>query len=128
MKLVWIGKAIMIIGAIHTAFGLVVFRSTLAELAGENFVNTVNGQPLREFAFWFIAFGLLGIIFGMLVDWCERKIVELPKFLGWGLLALTLAMLIVMPISGGWLLLPPAFGAILRARKLTDAEAEASMP
>ncbi len=113
---VWIGKSIMIIGAIHSAFGFVVFRSILAEIIGEGLVNTVNGQPLREFAFWFLVFGFLAIIFGALVDWCERQGVKLPKFFGWSLLALTLIVVTIMPISGGWLLLIPAIGAILRSR------------
>lgn len=121
---VWIGKSIMIIGAIHTAFGLAVFRSTLAEIFREGFVNTVNGQPLREFAFWFLVFGFLAIIFGALVDWCERQDVKLPKFLGWSLLALTLIIVTIMPISGGWLLLIPAIGAILRSRPSTILPSE----
>jgi len=112
----WIGKSIMIIGAIHSAFGFVVFRSTLAEIIRDGLVNTVNGQPMREFAFWFIVFGFLAIIFGMFVDWCERQGVKLPKFFGWSLLALTLIIVTIMPISGGWLLFIPTIGAILRAR------------
>ncbi len=115
----WIGKSIMIIGAIHSAFGFVVFRSTLAEIIRDGLVNTVNGQPMREFAFWFIIFGFLAIIFGMFVDWGERQDLKLPKFLGWSLLALTLIIVTTMPISGGWLLFIPTIGAILCSRPST---------
>jgi polyferredoxin len=111
-----IGKSIIVIGGIHSAFGFVVFRSTLAEIIREGLVNTVNGQPIREFAFWFIVFGFLAIIFGTFVDWCERQSVKLPKFFGWSLLALTLIIVTIMPISGGWLLFIPTIGAILRSR------------
>lgn len=116
MMQAWIGKSIMIIGAIHTMFGFVVFHSTLAEIIREGFVNTVNGQPVREMAFWFIVFGFLAIFFGLFVDWSEREGLKLPKFFGWGLLALMLIIVTIMPISGGWTLLIPAIGAILRSR------------
>ena len=120
----WIGKSIMIIGAIHSAFGFVVFHSTLAEIIREGLVNTVNGQPMREFAFWFIVFGFLAIIFGMFVDWCERQGIKLPEFFGWSLLALTLIIVTIMPISGGWLLFIPTIGAILRSRLATILPSE----
>ena len=111
----WIGKSIIIIGAIHSAFGFVWFRSTIGEIVHEGLVNTVNGQPERELAFWFIFFGLLAIIFGAFVDWCERKGIKFPKFFGWNLLAFTLIIIMIMPISGGWLLLVPAIGSIIRS-------------
>lgn len=109
----WIGKSIMFIGAVHSAFGFIGFRQTLAELLREGLINTVNGQPKREFAFWFILFGLFAILFGAFVDWCERSGFKLPSFLGWGLLVMTLIVITIMPISGGWLLLAPSIGAIL---------------
>lgn len=114
MRRAWIGKSIIIIGAIHSTFGFVVFRSTLAALAGEGWLNTVNGQPEREFVFWFIAFGFLAIIFGATADWIERQNLILPKFFGWSLLALALVIVTIMPVSGGWLVFVPAVGAIVR--------------
>lgn len=113
----WIGKSILIIGVIHSIFGFVVFRSTLAEIIHEGLINTIQEQPLRNYAFWFIFFGFLVITFGLFVDWCERKTGELPKFFGWSLLALTLIIVTIMPMSGGWSLFVPAIGAILRRPK-----------
>lgn len=113
----WIGKSVVFIGIVHSVFGFVVFRSTLAELVREGLVNTVNGQPKREFVFWFLFFGFMAIIAGALTDWCERNFGKLPGFLGWSLLALTLTCVTIMPVSGAWLLFVPAVGAIFRARK-----------
>jgi hypothetical protein len=110
----WIGKSVAIIGAIHTVFGLVMFRQVIGEIIGEGLVNTVNGQILREFAFWFIFFGFLAVIFGIFIDWCERQQIKLPAFLGWNLLALTVLLVTIMPISGGWLLFIPTTGIFLR--------------
>ena len=112
----WIGRWIAVAGLIHAAFGLVVFRSTYREILGDGLFHTVNGQLDRELAFWFLFFGLLAIVLGLLVDSCEARQMDLPSFFGWSLLGLTVFCLIVMPISGGWLLLPPAVGAIRGGR------------
>ena len=111
----WIGKTIFLIGVVHSLFGFVALRSTLAVLWNEGLINTVNGQPEREFVFWFMAFGIMAMIFGAFVNWCEKRCVPLPRFLGWSLLTFTIAVVTIMPISGGWLVLIPAIGAILRA-------------
>jgi hypothetical protein len=91
-----------------------MFRQVIGEIIGEGLVNTVNGQILREFAFWFIFFGFLAVIFGIFIDWCERQQIKLPAFLGWNLLALTVLLVTIMPISGGWLLFIPTTGIFLR--------------
>jgi hypothetical protein len=113
----WIGKSVVFIGAVHCMFGLVVFRSTLAELFGEGLINTVNGQPEREFAFWFLFFGFMAIIAGALIDWCERTVGMLPGFLGWSLLTLTVVCVTIMPVSGAWAIFVPAIAAIMRSLK-----------
>jgi hypothetical protein len=115
----WIGKSVFFIGVVHSVFGFVVFRSTLGELVGEGLINTVNGQPDREFVFWFLFFGFMAIIAGLLIDWCEKTVGVLPGFLGWSLLALTLVCVTIMPVSGAWLLLVPAVGAVVRSVKPT---------
>lgn len=112
----WIGRAVLAIGALHTVVGLVMFRKTLAELMAEGLVNTVHGQPVREFAFWFIFFGLLAMLLGALVDWCEQESRPLPPFLGLSLLALFVTCVTIMPASGGWLIAVPALGALRHAR------------
>ena len=111
----WIGRTVLAIGALHTVFGLAVFRGTLAELLSEGLVNTVHGQPVREFAFWFIFFGLLAMILGALVDWCELEGRPLPAFLGLSLLGLFGICVTIMPASGGWLLALPALGVLRQA-------------
>ncbi|MBI2839540.1 MAG: hypothetical protein HYX75_14595 [Acidobacteria bacterium] len=113
----WIGKFIGGIGVVHTLFGLLGFRGQLAMWLGEGLWNTVNGQAEREFPFWFLSFGILAIIFGLFVDWVERHFGELPRFLGWSFLGLTVAVVVIMPISGGWLMFAPAVGAIRRASR-----------
>jgi len=108
----WIGRSIIVIGLLHTVFGLVGFRNTLAVLFGEGIINTVNGQPDREMAFWFIFFGFSMIVFGALVDWCESKEIKLPPTIGWGLLTISIIGVLFMPVSGFWVVIIPSIGLI----------------
>jgi len=110
----WIGRAIIVVGLLHTVFGLITFRQILAVLLHEGLINTVNMQPEREMAFWFIYCGFFMLILGALVDYCESKGVRLPRAIGWGLLAVSLVGVIVMPVSGFWLFFIPALGAVGR--------------
>ena len=113
----WIGKFIVGIGVVHTTFGLVFLMPILLVLWQEGLVNTVNGQADREFAFWFLAFGVLAMIFGFFLDWFERNHVGLPAFLGWSLLVFTCLIVVIMPISGGWLMFVPAAGILWKAMR-----------
>lgn len=109
---VWIGKTIGIIGLIHTVFGLVVFRDVIFEIFRRGFFNTIQEQPLENYAFWFIFFGFFTIILGLTIDFSERFGIAFPQFFGWIILAVTLLLIAIMPISGGWLFLIPAIGLI----------------
>lgn len=111
----WIGKTIIAIGALHTAVGILAFRTRLAELIREGLINTVDGRAERAFPFWFLVCGVVWVIFGAFVDWAERMGHSFPRFLGWALFVFAAAMVVVMPVSGAWLLLVPAVGAIGRS-------------
>ena len=113
----WIGKAVIIIGVIHSVFGFVFFFGTIANIFDEGVFNTVNGQPVREAVFWFLFSGFLIILFGMLINWVEGEGIEIPRFVGWSLLLLTIVTVAIMPISGGWLVFVPATGAIAKHHK-----------
>lgn len=110
----WIGKSIVVIGIIHTVFGLVVFRGIFETLFSEGLFNTVNQQPDREAAFWFLFSGFALLIIGVLVNWIERTLTTFPLCISWSFLILTLAGVFIMPISGFWLLLVPAVGLLVR--------------
>lgn len=112
----WIGWFIIFIGIIHISVGLLLIGDVGMELLREGLFNTVNGEPMREAFFWFTFGGLSMIIIGQLTNWYEQQETAFPNFLGWSLLALSLLVVLVMPASGGWLMLVPAI-AILRQKK-----------
>lgn len=119
----WIGKSVISIGLIHSIFGFVVFRQVVGVLAGEGLLNTVNGQPDRERAFWFLFTGFVWLILGALIDWLERRRDTLPAFLGWSFLVMTVAGVILMPISGFWLFCGPTVGLFWQRRLFQEDRA-----
>ncbi|UOQ52553.1 DUF6463 family protein [Hymenobacter cellulosivorans] len=108
----WIGRTLIGIGLLHTVFAIMVFSPIWAALVREGLLNTVNRQLQREAAYWFLFFGFVVLLLGALIDWCEAQGSRLPAFLGWGLLAMTVVGVAVMPVSGMWLALIPAIGLI----------------
>ena len=109
-----IGISIILVGIIHSIFGLVAFSGIISSVLSEGVFNTVNGQASREWAFWFLFFGFLLIIFGLLLDWCEKSGIELPRFLPWSLLIFTILLVVIMPVSGGWMMFIPCIGLFVR--------------
>ncbi len=124
----WIGKSVIAVGVIHLLFGLVFMHSVLAVLWSEGLFNTVNGEPPREMVFWFFVAGFLLLIVGGLVDRLETSGLGLPKFLSWSFLALVIVGIIVMPISGIWLLVPPLIGMFRRPGAPTSSTTIANSP
>ena len=116
----WIGKWLFAVGVIHLSFGLVFMHDTLALLLSEGLWNTVNGQPVREAVFWFLCAGIMLLIVGVLVNRVERGGLPIQPFVTWSFAALVLVGVIVMPISGIWLLIPPVVGMLMRRRSATE--------
>jgi len=113
----WIGKSLVVIGIIHTLFGIGIGYTIFGQMAREGLFNTVVMQHDRNAAFWFMYAGFALLLLGFLLDWCERTLGQVPRFLGWSLLVLTVPSVVIMPQSGLWLLLVPSIGLILRSRR-----------
>ena len=103
----WIGRWLFGVGVVHCLFGVVFLGDLLAPIAAEGYVDTVNGQPEREFAVWFLATGVLLLAIGLIVDWNEARRAGWPRGVALLLTVLTIALAVIMPRSGVWLLLPP---------------------
>ncbi|HVI47958.1 MAG TPA: DUF6463 family protein [Chitinophaga sp.] len=114
----WIGRAVIIIGIIHNVVGIFLFRKVLQAIFSEGLLNSIHGEWDREAAFWFIISGFMMMIVGGLIQRAEREQRALPDFLGWGMLAMVIVAVCIMPVSGWWLLLIPTGGVIWRSRKV----------
>lgn len=111
----WVGKSIFIIGLIHTIFGFVFMHRTLLHIVQSGVFNTIHGQVEREAVFWFLFSGFSLIILGALINWIEKRGEILPDFLRWSFLAITITGIVIMPLSGFWLLLIPVTGFFMQS-------------
>ena len=121
----WTGYWVQVTGVIHTVFGLTVYSAGWRAIGKRGWWNAVDGDLTTERAFWFTIFGPLAVLLGALMVWVERRGVRLPKFLGWALLGGIGVCGVLMPVSGMWLLVPPAL-ALLRVEREVERAASTS--
>ena len=114
----WVGRWIIIVGVVHCIFGAVIFIEPLSGMVHDGIWNAVDGHPGRPVAFWFEFFGMLTILFGATVDQLEKGQHEFSAFLSYGFSLFTLLVIIAMPISGGWLMVPAAVGLLMKTAKV----------
>lgn len=116
----WIGRWIIGVGILHSVIGFVLFAAPLREIVEAGLWNSLRpSTPLRYLTFWFMFGGVVTILVGYLADWIERVAARpLPRPLGWTLLGVALAGVILTPVSGFWLVFPAAFGALAQSQTL----------
>jgi hypothetical protein len=103
------GIMLIITGWIHTLIGVAIFSDPLIDMLQAGILNSIDMQYERSTVFWFIFAGLMIILLGHLMDWIiKKKNMILPSSLGWYLLALCTIGIIIMPLSGFWIVLPQA--------------------
>jgi cobalamin biosynthesis protein CobD/CbiB len=113
----WMGRWLLAVAALHTLFGLLVFTGPLRQLLRLGLFNAVGADPLLSAVTWFLLFGAPLALLGQALSLLERRAdVDASSLrpLGWGLLALGLLGIVLMPASGFWLLLPVVW-ALLRS-------------
>jgi hypothetical protein len=114
MRTAWAGKWILAVGALHFAVGFLIYADGWRDIADAGVVASVKDHDRTATAFWFAAAGPLLMIVGGLIDWIERGGREAPRWLGWALAATLVGLILPMPITGAWLLLPPVVALLLR--------------
>lgn len=111
----WIGRWILSVGMLHSLLGIGIYIHSVIAVFREGLWNTVYTVEGRPLAFWFISVGLLVALLGTLTNWIEAWTAP-PRFLGWTLLAFAVVGIVMIPVSGFWLLLPPAMATLARRR------------
>ena len=114
----WIGLWVIGISVIHTAFAFIFFRAGLDSIVKDGIFNTVGQDPMRAASVWFLLFGFLLFILGLvLAAWEKSNPTPLPVSAAWGLLFLGILGIVLMPVSGFWLIIPPVAGILLNSRR-----------
>ena len=104
----------MLVAAIHTVFGLVVFNADLLAMLRLGFLDTVGQDSRRAAVVFFLLFGFLLAVLARATTALERCGQRTPlRQMGWALLLLCAVGVLLMPSSGFWLMLP-ALWAMLR--------------
>ncbi|MCZ2722705.1 DUF6463 family protein [Marinomonas sp. 15G1-11] len=112
----WVGKWLMFVSFGHTIVGLMLFDQVYKAMYLEGVLNSVIDERTAA-ASWFLLFGFLLFMFALLVDVIEReKAMYLPKKVGVLLFTLTSIGVVLMPLSGFWLVYPAAFFIIFNKR------------
>jgi hypothetical protein len=115
MKKHWIGRWIIGVSILHTAFALLVFHSTLNAILQRGVFNVVGTDPMTAAVVWFSLFGAALFICGLVIQQLEKTTSgKLAKSIGWSLLLMSTVGVILMPESGFWLIFPPAIAILLR--------------
>jgi hypothetical protein len=89
------------------------FADPLMDIMQAGWFNAVAPHPLapfydREDAFWCMMITPFLLLLGQLCCWAQMKGISLPSFCGWVLLLTAIVGITLEPISGCWLLIPPA--------------------
>ena len=121
----WVGRWLIGVLAIHTVFAVAIFGEVLASIVKRGVFNTVGTDPMTGAVVWFVLFGAMLFVCGLAVAELEKSsLSRLPKSIGWGLLAMAVVGITLMPASGFWLLFPPAIAVLLKKSNAKLAAAE----
>ena len=113
----WAGKCLFGIGILHTLFAIVLLMPLVgSELLAEGVFNTISGQPKREAFLWFLLTGFFMLLVGAMINFMEQNQLNVPKFVGWSLLAIAIFTVFLSPFSGAWLIFIPAIVLIRNSR------------
>ena len=112
----WIGRWLIGVSLFHTVVAGLLFGQDLITVVQRGEFHIIGSDPIAGAAIWFLLFGVLLFLCGLAINALEQASPRpLPKAIGWALLALGLMGVMIMPMSGFWLALPPAL-AIIAAR------------
>jgi hypothetical protein len=111
----WIGPWLMGVAVVHTGFAITMFGDALRTVIARGVFDSVGSDPMIGAVIWFVLFGVMLFVCGLAVAALDRVTGgELPKPLGWSLLALATLGVVLMPASGFWLAFPPAIAVLAR--------------
>ena len=114
----WISKWLIFVSIGHTVVGFLLFGNTYKEMFLNGLYKTVNSE-MTAAASWFLLFGFLLFIVSLLIAVIEKcDTLEVPNSIALALFILTTIGVILMPISGFWLVYLAIIGIVQRNRKV----------
>jgi hypothetical protein len=118
----WIGRWIIGVSLIHSAATIAMFWPTIRDMAQRGVWDSVGTDPMRGAVAWFFLTGLFMFVLGLNIDKFEGSTPSaVGGVTGWALLLTVIFGIVLMPVSGFWLLIPPAL-ALCRRSMSFDAQ------
>lgn len=114
------GNLLIAIGVLHNLIGFTMGWGVLSEIARSGFVNSINQEMDRNAIFWFLFCGFMLMIIGKMIQEKLQEDGRVPRWLGMSLLSLAGVGVVMMPLSGIWLVLPPAIMLLMPDKKRTQ--------
>ena len=120
------GKIVILIGIIHSLMTVspFVYGKQFGQFARRSFFNindgflTIGQLDYETFAaFWCLFFGIMLFPLGILLDYIEKKNINIPRQFIWSYLVTTLIGVYMIPLSGFTIfLLPHAVYMLIKSR------------
>ena len=102
----FVGELMIGTAILHTVVGLTLGYTQLQAIAQSGLLNSIDPHFDRMAIFWFLSYGALLFIIGGMMRWMQRQTGRLPAWLAWMFWGMGVPSVILMPISGLWLLFP----------------------
>lgn len=112
----WIGLWIAAVGLLHSLGGFLIYAKGWQLIAQRGVLAGVHDFDLSGTAFWFLIAGVVLVITGLLIHWLDRNGYARPPWLRWAMLALLALLILPMPVTGAWLLVPPVAALFVKER------------
>ncbi|KKJ76409.1 hypothetical protein WH95_13060 [Kiloniella litopenaei] len=118
----WVGRWIMGVAITHVAFTFVLFPSQIAFIFMDGFFDTGIANYEISNTVWFFFFGVPLFLVGHLIDRDEKgkKIPPFQEVLLFTLVGMTALGIMLIPVSGFWLMIPAIFGFYLKNKSAND--------
>jgi uncharacterized membrane protein YccF (DUF307 family) len=122
----WVGRWLIGVSVVHTVFAITIFGEVLVSIAKRGVFNTVGTDPMIGAVVWFVLFGAMLFVCGLTMAALEKASPnQLPRSIGWSLFALSVIGVTLMPVSGFWLVFPPAIAVLVKKASPPRAAIEA---
>jgi len=108
---------LIVTGLLHTAVGVALGWERLLAIAGDGLFGAAASDIGRQFAFWFVAMGIVIVILGHLMHhYIVKEQRPPPRFIGYYFLGMSAVGCAIEPVSGMWLFIPQALIIIFADR------------
>lgn len=112
---IWIGRWTIFVAIGHTVVGLLVCGRVALGIVERGVINAMGNNPMTGFVVWFLLFGAVLALLGMAITALERGAqFESARSLAIGIMLLTTLGVVLMPVSGFWLMYLTVFGLLRR--------------